>query len=128
MTDPEGIRHIQTLVEGAPECVPHIAVRRSDQLATHHHREANHLAWLKRRSPRPCTRWKSAAASEQIEYGRPKPGIADALVPRRLAAAARADYTQRTRSARSAWFNWRSPRVLQSRESGGYVRVRPQDA
>jgi len=48
MTDPEGIRYIRTLVEGAREYVRHTAVRRSDQLTTHHHGEANHLAWLER--------------------------------------------------------------------------------
>jgi hypothetical protein len=48
MTDPEGIRYIRTLVEGAREYVRHTAVRRSDQLTTHHHGEADHLAWLQR--------------------------------------------------------------------------------
>ncbi|MDX6417473.1 MAG: hypothetical protein QOG28_2093, partial [Trebonia sp.] len=48
MTDPEGIRYIRTLVEGAREYVRHTAVRRSDQFTTHHHGEANHLAWLER--------------------------------------------------------------------------------
>src|ERR1035437_4548467 len=48
MTDPEGIRYIRTLVEGAREYVRHTAVRRSDQFTTHHHAEANHLAWLER--------------------------------------------------------------------------------
>jgi hypothetical protein len=48
MTDPEGIRYIRTLVEGAREYVRHTAVRRSDQLTTHHHGEADHLAWLGR--------------------------------------------------------------------------------
>jgi hypothetical protein len=48
MTDPEGIRYIRTLVEGAREYVRHTAVRRSDQLTTHHHGEADHLAWLER--------------------------------------------------------------------------------
>jgi hypothetical protein len=48
MTDPEGIRYIRTLVEGAREYVRHTAVRRSDQLTTHHHGEASHLAWLER--------------------------------------------------------------------------------
>ena len=48
MTDPEGIRYMRTLVEGAREYVRHTAVRRSDQLTTHHHGEADHLAWLER--------------------------------------------------------------------------------
>ena len=48
MTDPEGIRYIRTLVEGARDYVRHTAVRRSDQLTTHHHGEADHLAWLQR--------------------------------------------------------------------------------
>jgi len=48
MTDPVGIGYIRTLVEGAREYVRHTAVRRSDQLTTHHHGEADHLAWLDR--------------------------------------------------------------------------------
>jgi hypothetical protein len=48
MTDPEGLRYIRTLVEGAREYVRRTAVRRSDQLTTHHHGEADHLAWLER--------------------------------------------------------------------------------
>jgi hypothetical protein len=48
MYDPEGIRYISTLVEGAREYVRHTAVRRSDESTTHHHGEANHLAWLER--------------------------------------------------------------------------------
>jgi hypothetical protein len=48
MTDPDGIRYIRTLVEGAREYVRHTAVRRSDQLTTHHHGEGDHLAWLER--------------------------------------------------------------------------------
>ena len=48
MNDPEGIRYMRTLVEGAREYVRHTAVRRSDQFTTHHHGEANHLAWLER--------------------------------------------------------------------------------
>jgi hypothetical protein len=48
MTDPEGIRYIRTLVEGARDYVRHTAVRRSDQVTTHHHGEADHLAWLER--------------------------------------------------------------------------------
>jgi len=48
MTDPEGLRYIRTLVEGAREYVRHTAVRRSDRLTTHHHGEADHLAWLER--------------------------------------------------------------------------------
>ena len=48
MTDPEGIRYIRTLVEGAREYVRHTAVRRSDQFTTHHHGENDHLAWLER--------------------------------------------------------------------------------
>jgi hypothetical protein len=48
MSDPEGIRYIRTLVEGAREYIRHTAVRRADQLTTHHHGEQNHLAWLER--------------------------------------------------------------------------------
>jgi len=48
MTDPEGIRYMRTLIEGAREYVRHTAVRRSDQLTTHQHGEGNHLAWLER--------------------------------------------------------------------------------
>ena len=48
MTDPEGIRYLRTLVEGAREYVRHTAVRRADQLTTHHHGAADHLAWLER--------------------------------------------------------------------------------
>ncbi len=48
MTDPEGLRYIRTLVEGAREYVRHTAVRRFDQVTTHHHGEADHLAWLER--------------------------------------------------------------------------------
>jgi hypothetical protein len=48
MTDPEGIRYIRTLVEGAREYVRHTAARRPDEFTTHHHGEANHLAWLER--------------------------------------------------------------------------------
>jgi hypothetical protein len=48
MTDPDGIRYIRTLVEGARAYVRHTAVRRSDRLTTHHHAEADHLAWLER--------------------------------------------------------------------------------
>jgi hypothetical protein len=48
MTDPEGIRYMRTLVEGARDYVRHTATRRSDQFTTHHHGEADHLAWLER--------------------------------------------------------------------------------
>jgi hypothetical protein len=48
MADPEGIRYIRAVVEGAREYVRHTAVRRSDQVTTHHHGEADHLAWLER--------------------------------------------------------------------------------
>ena len=48
MTDPAGIRYIRTIVEGARDYVRHTAVRRSDQVTTHHHGEADHLAWLER--------------------------------------------------------------------------------
>jgi hypothetical protein len=48
MTDTDGIRYIRTIVEGARDYVRHAAVRRSDQVTTHHHGEANHLAWLQR--------------------------------------------------------------------------------
>ncbi len=48
MTDPEGLRYIRTLIEGAREYVRHTAVRRPDQPTTHHHGEPDHLAWLER--------------------------------------------------------------------------------
>jgi hypothetical protein len=48
MADPEGIRYIRTLVEGARDYARRTAVRRSDELTTHHHGEADHLAWLER--------------------------------------------------------------------------------
>ncbi len=48
MTDPEGIRYMRTLVEGARDYVRHTAARRPDQLTTHHHGEADHLTWLER--------------------------------------------------------------------------------
>jgi hypothetical protein len=48
MTDPEGIRYIRTLVEGARDYVRHTAVRRSDQSTTHHHGQPDHLTWLER--------------------------------------------------------------------------------
>ena len=48
MTDPEGLRYLRTLVEGAREYVRHTAARRPDRLTTHHHGEADHLAWLQR--------------------------------------------------------------------------------
>jgi hypothetical protein len=48
MTNPEGIRYIRTLVEGAREYVRHTATRRPDQFTTHHHGEPDHLAWLER--------------------------------------------------------------------------------
>jgi hypothetical protein len=48
MTDPAGIRYIRTLVEGAREYVRRTAARRPDQHTTHHHGEADHLAWLER--------------------------------------------------------------------------------
>jgi hypothetical protein len=48
MADPEGLRYIRTLVTGARDYLRHTAVRRSDQLTTHHHGEADHLAWLER--------------------------------------------------------------------------------
>ncbi|MGH3298032.1 MAG: CehA/McbA family metallohydrolase, partial [Trebonia sp.] len=48
MIDPAGIRYMRTLVEGARDYVRHTAVRRSDQFTTHHHGEADHLAWLER--------------------------------------------------------------------------------
>ena len=48
MTDPEGIRYMRTLVEGAREYVRHTAVLRSDRLTTHQHGEPDHLAWLER--------------------------------------------------------------------------------
>jgi hypothetical protein len=48
MTDPDGLRYMRTLVTGAREYLRHTAVRRSDALTTHHHGEADHLAWLER--------------------------------------------------------------------------------
>ena len=39
---------VDALGEGAREYVRHTAVRRPDQFTTHHHGEANHLAWLER--------------------------------------------------------------------------------
>src|SRR6516165_364604 len=48
IADAVGIGYIRTLVEGAREYVRHTAVRRSDQLTTHHHGEADHLTWLER--------------------------------------------------------------------------------
>jgi hypothetical protein len=48
IADPDGLRYIRTLVEGAREYVRHTAPRRADHLTTHHHGEPNHLAWLER--------------------------------------------------------------------------------
>ncbi|MEQ4208573.1 CehA/McbA family metallohydrolase [Actinopolymorpha sp. B9G3] len=48
MADPEGLHYMRTLVEGAREYVRHTAPRRADHLTTHHHGEADHLAWLQR--------------------------------------------------------------------------------
>jgi hypothetical protein len=48
MADPEGLAYMRTLVEGAREYVRHTAARRPDRLTTHHHGEADHLAWLER--------------------------------------------------------------------------------
>ena len=48
MADPEGLAYMRTLIEGAREYMRHTAVRRPDQLTTHHHGEADHLAWLER--------------------------------------------------------------------------------
>jgi hypothetical protein len=48
MSDPEGLRYIRTIIEGARDYVRHTAVRRSDQVTMHHHGEADHLAWLER--------------------------------------------------------------------------------
>jgi hypothetical protein len=48
MTDPAGLAYIRTIVEGAREYVRHTAVRRSDELTTHHHGEDGHLEWLER--------------------------------------------------------------------------------
>ena len=41
-------RTCRTIVEGARDYVRHTAVRRSGQVTTHYHGEANHLAWLER--------------------------------------------------------------------------------
>ena len=48
MTDPDGLRYMRTLVEGARDYVRHTAVRRPDQFTTQHHGEPDHLAWLER--------------------------------------------------------------------------------
>jgi hypothetical protein len=48
MADPAGLYYMRTLVAGAREYVRHTATRRSDALTTHHHGEADHLAWLQR--------------------------------------------------------------------------------
>jgi len=48
MADPEGLRYLRTLIEGTREYVRHTAVRRADQLTTHHHGQDDHLAWLER--------------------------------------------------------------------------------
>ncbi|WP_092650729.1 CehA/McbA family metallohydrolase [Actinopolymorpha singaporensis] len=48
MADPAGLHYIRTVVEGARDYVRHTAIRRPDDLTTHHHGEANHLAWLER--------------------------------------------------------------------------------
>jgi len=48
MADAAGLHYIRTLVEGAREYVRHTAVRRDDRVTTHHHGEADHLAWLER--------------------------------------------------------------------------------
>jgi hypothetical protein len=48
MTDSGGLRYIRTLVEGARDYVRHTAVRRSDQVTTHHHGADDHLGWLER--------------------------------------------------------------------------------
>jgi hypothetical protein len=48
MADPEGLHYLRTLVVGAREYVRHTAARRSEALTTHHHGEADHLAWLER--------------------------------------------------------------------------------
>ena len=48
MADPAGLGYMRTLIEGTREYVRHTAVRRPDQLTTHHHGEADHLAWLER--------------------------------------------------------------------------------
>ncbi len=63
MTDAEGIRYLWTLVEGARDYVRHTAVRRTDQLTTHDHGEADHLAWLERPFAEACARWTRAAMS-----------------------------------------------------------------
>src|SRR5260370_23551483 len=46
ITDPQGIRYLPTLVEGAREYVRHTAVRRPDQFTTPHHAEPAHLSSL----------------------------------------------------------------------------------
>lgn len=48
MADPDGLSYIRTLVEGARDYVRHTATRRHDHMTTHHHGEADHLAWLER--------------------------------------------------------------------------------
>jgi hypothetical protein len=48
MADPEGHQYLRTLVEGGRDYVRHTAVRRADDLTSHHHGEPHHLAWLER--------------------------------------------------------------------------------
>ncbi|MGI8868586.1 MAG: CehA/McbA family metallohydrolase [Mycobacteriales bacterium] len=48
MADPDGLHYMRTLIEGARDYVRHTAVRRADQLTSHHHGEPDHLAWLQR--------------------------------------------------------------------------------
>jgi hypothetical protein len=48
MSDPDGLHYMRTVVSGARDYVRHTAVHRDDALTTHHHGEADHLAWLER--------------------------------------------------------------------------------
>jgi hypothetical protein len=62
MTDPEGLRYIRTLVEGARDYVRHTAVRRSDQVTTHITARPTTSPGSSGRSTRPCARWTGATA------------------------------------------------------------------
>jgi hypothetical protein len=67
MADPAGLAYLRTLVEGARDYVRHTAVRRLDQLTTHHHGQPDHLNWLERPFG------EALRALDQRERGRPAP-------------------------------------------------------
>jgi hypothetical protein len=48
LANADGLAYIQTLVQGALDYVRHTAIRRADELTTHHHGEPDHLTWLER--------------------------------------------------------------------------------